>query len=217
MGSPVQNSSTGNTYRTSSPIRSGIFLVVLTMVYNSIEALVAIWSGWVAGSIALVGFGLDSVIELAAASVLLWRLQAEQKGFDEDEIEGREHRVQRFVGVTFLLLALYVLIESVFSLIGHHQAEKSTVGLILAILSLVIMPIIAWGKFRVANRIGSAALRAEAKETLACAYLSFTLFLGLGANELFGFHWADPVAALAMVPWLMKEGIEGIRGEEPEN
>jgi divalent metal cation (Fe/Co/Zn/Cd) transporter len=196
-----------------SPLQRGVFLVVATMIYNSIESLVAIWSGWAAGSIALVGFGLDSIIELAAAGVLLWRLKAELKGIGEEEIETREQKVQRFVGLTFFLLAAYVLIEAISNLLGGQNAEKSLIGIILAILSLIIMPFIAWGKFKVANQIESAALRAEAKETLACAYLSFALLLGLGANELFGFAWADPVAALAMVPWLIKEGFEGINGD----
>ena len=197
-----------------SLIRTGTVLVIATMVYNTIEAVVAIWSGWVADSIALMGFGMDSVIEFAAAAVLLWRLKAEWGGVDSEEIEKRERKVQIFIGITFFLLALYVLVESLLTLFMKKEVAESDIGIILAALSLIIMPLIAWGKFRVANRIGSQSLRAEAKETLACAILSLTLFIGLGANILFGLEWADPVAALVMIPWLVKEGLEGIRGDD---
>jgi divalent metal cation (Fe/Co/Zn/Cd) transporter len=184
------------------------------MAYNSVEAIVALWAGLVAGSVALIGFGLDSVIELAAASVVLWRMAIEAKGADAARVAGAETRVRRFVGFTFLALAVYVLIQSVWLLWTRNPPAESAVGIVLALISLMIMPLIALGKFKVADAVGSRALSAEAKETLACSYLSFCLFLGLVANAVAGWWWADPVAAILMVPWLVKEGLEGFE-EEP--
>ena len=194
-------------------MRLGLRLVVATMAYNTVEAVVAVWSGIAAGSIALVGFGLDSIIELAAAGVLLWRLAVEARGAAQEVVERSERRVLRFVGGTFIALALYVTVEAGRTLWVGEAPEESLVGIVLAGASLLIMPLIAWGKLRAAARIPSAALRAEAKETLACSWLSLALLLGLAANAAAGWWWADPVAALAMVPWLVREGVEGLRGE----
>lgn len=191
-------------------------LVVATMAYNAIEAGVALASGIIARSVALVGFGLDSVIELAAAAVLLWRLRLERQGAEKESVEKTERRVHLFVGMTFLLLAAYVGFEAVWTLRNHEAAAESIVGIVLAAASLVLMPLISWGKLRAAAEIGSGALRAEAKETLACSYLSFTLLLGLVCNAAAGWWWADPLAALLMVPWLVREGVEGIRGEDDD-
>jgi divalent metal cation (Fe/Co/Zn/Cd) transporter len=161
-----------------------------------------------------VGFGLDSIIELAAAVALVWRLSVEARGLDRERIEEAEQRVRRFVGFTFLALAAYVVGQAGWTLWAQDAPAESPLGIGLAIASLVIMPLVAWGKLRVADRLGSRALRAEAKETLACSYLSFALLVGLGANAWVGWWWADPAAALLMVPWLIKEGLEGLRGEE---
>lgn len=195
-------------------VRIGLWLVIATMAYNIIEAVVALWAGVDAESIALFGFGLDSVIECSAAGVLLWRLSQEVCGADEETLEKNERRVHRFVGATFIALALYVSFQSARTLWFHVAPEESLIGIILAGASLLIMPLVSWGKLRAAREIKSAALRSEAKETLACSYLSFVLLLGLVANSLAGWWWADPVAALLMVPWLIKEGIEGLRGEQ---
>lgn len=192
----------------------GMWLVVATMAYNAVEALIAVWSGARAESIALLGFGLDSIIELAAASVLLWRLRVEVAGAGGEAIERAERRVLRFVGATFVALALYVTWQASWTLWQQEAPDESMVGIVLAGLSLVVMPLVSWGKLRAAREIGSKALRAEAKETLACSYLSFTLLLGLAANAWAGWWWADPVAALLMVPWLIREGFEGLRGED---
>ena len=124
--------------------------------------------------------------------------------------------MHRFVGGTFLALALYVLIQAGWTLWHQDAVSESRIGIILAVASLIVMPLVSWGKLHAANAIGSAALRAEAKETLACSYLSFTLLLGLLANAVVGWWWADPLAALLMMPWLVKEGIEGVRGEHCE-
>ncbi len=187
-------------------------LVFVTMVYNLLEAGLALWSGIRAGSIALVGFGLDSVIELAAALVLFRRLHLETAGAEPEMVERSERRVQRFVGATFMVLAVYVTLQSAWTLFLQDAPSESLIGIVLAGFSLVIMPLVSIGKLRAADKLQSKALRAEAKETLACSYLSFTLLLGLAANAWIGWWWADPVAALLMVPWLVKEGLEGIRG-----
>ncbi len=194
--------------------RLALSLVSATLAYNVIEAIVALWSGSEARSIALLGFGLDSVIECAASIALIHRLRIETAGGDREGVEASERRVRRFVGGTFLALSAYVVIESARTLLLREAPAKSIVGIVLAAASLLIMPLLAWAKFRAAKRIGSRALEAEAKETLACAFLSLTLLVGLTANEAIGWWWADPAAALLMVPWLVREGIEGVRGEE---
>jgi divalent metal cation (Fe/Co/Zn/Cd) transporter len=186
------------------------------MAYNVCEGVVALWAGLHAGSIALVGFGFDSFIECAAAAALLWRLGIEARGAESETVERSERQVHRFIGGTFLALALYVLVQASWTLWHQDAVSESTIGIILAVASLVIMPLVAWGKLHAAKAIGSAALRAEAKETLACSYLSLTLLLGLVANALAGWWWADPAAALLMVPWLVKEAVEGLRGEYAE-
>jgi divalent metal cation (Fe/Co/Zn/Cd) transporter len=195
-------------------MRIALWLVVATLAYNVIEAGIALASGVAAGSIALVGFGLDSIIEFAAASFLLWRLRVEARGADRETVERTERRVHAFVGFTFLLLAAYVCVQAVVTLWKQDPPGESFVGIVLAVVSLIVMPLVSIGKLRAAREIGSAALRAEAKETLACSYLSFALLLGLGANAVAGWWWADPIAAVLMVPWLVKEGIEGLRGDD---
>jgi divalent metal cation (Fe/Co/Zn/Cd) transporter len=195
-------------------LRIALWLVGATMAYNLIETLVALFAGWAAGSIALVGFGLDSIIELTAASVLLWRLVEEKKGMRPEKIQRIDHRVHQFVGITFFLLALYVLVQAGWTLWHGKIAQESLVGIILAIASLIVMPLVAWGKIVAAKKIGSVALQAEAKETIACSYLSFVLLLGLSCNAWLGWWWADPAAALLMIPWLIKEGMEGLGGQE---
>lgn len=183
------------------------------MTYNVVEAVVALWAGERADSIALIGFGLDSVIECAAAGVLLWRLGMGRRGTAPAILESSERTAHRFVGGTFLALSIYVLAQASWTLWRRDAPQESIVGIALSIASLVIMPLVSWGKLRTADKIGSAALRAEAKETLACSYLSLTLLLGLVANAARGWWWADPLAASLMVPWLVREGVEGIRAD----
>lgn len=191
-----------------------LYLVAGTMAYNIIEGVVATWAGAKSESVALFGFGLDSGIECAAAGMMLWRLSVEAKGSSRETIEESEGKVRRFIGGTFIALAIYIVVQAGLDLFKHEAAQKTMIGIILAAASLVIMPAVSWAKLRAAKRIGSSALRAEAKETLVCSYLSFTLLLGLVANATVGWWWADPVAALAMVPWVFKEGLEGLRGED---
>lgn len=186
------------------------WLVAGTMAYNALEGVVALAAGFLAESVVLIGFGLDSYIELAAATALLWRLRVEARGASPAAVERTERQVHRFVGATFVLLALYVTAQALWVLWRASPPRESALGIGLAIVSLILMPLISWGKLRAARELGSAALRSEAKETLACSYLSFTLLAGLVANAVAGWWWADPVAALLMVPWLIREGREGL-------
>jgi cation diffusion facilitator family transporter len=190
--------------------QKGLIAEYFTVGWNIIEGIVAIAAGIVAGSIALVGFGLDSCIEVASGIVLIWRLR--KHGFsNQDEEEAAEKKAIFFVGATFLLLALYVTYESGKKLVFQEHPDESLIGIILAIVSLVVMPLLALYKKKIATAINSRALRADALETLACSYLSLTLVVGLAANAIFGWWWADPVSALAMVYFLVKEGLEAIR------
>jgi len=193
-----------------TPHRRALLAEYFTVGWNIVEGVVAVTAGVLAGSIALVGFGLDSYIEVASGLVLIWRLR--KHGFsDEEEEEAAEKRAILFVGATFVLLALYVLYESGKKLYFHEHPQESLLGIILAIVSLIVMPVLALYKKKIAAEINSRALRADALETLACSYLSLTLLLGLGANALFGWWWADPVAALAMIYFLVREGVEAIQ------
>jgi divalent metal cation (Fe/Co/Zn/Cd) transporter len=186
-------------------------LVAVTLAYNGVEALVALWAGAAAGSIALLGFGLDSVLELAAGAGVLWRMTREARGAAPADVARIEQRVRRFVALTFFALSAYVTAEAGSALWRHTAPGESLVGLALAAVSLGVMPVVAWGKLRAAAALGSRALAAEAKESLACSYLSLCLLLGLGAHLALGWWWADPVAGLLMVPWLVWEGIDGVR------
>jgi divalent metal cation (Fe/Co/Zn/Cd) transporter len=178
----------------------------LTLGWNVVEAAVAIGAGVAASSVALVGFGIDSVIESVSGGVLLWRLQPGAG-------EARERRALRLVGASFLLLALYVALDAGKSVIFREPTERSLPGIVIAALSLVVMPLLARAKRRVAARLGSRALVADSRQTDVCAWLSAILLVGLAANAWLGWWWADPVAALAMVPILVHEGLEGLRGE----
>ena len=178
-----------------------------TLSWNVVEGAVSITAGLLAGSVALVGFGVDAFIESVSGAVLLWRLQAGELG------ESRERAALRLVGVSFLLLAAYVLFEATASLLRREPPEASTVGIVIAAISLLIMPLLARAKRRVAARMNSRALAADSRQTQLCAYLSAILLVGLALNYLFGWWWSDPLAALIMVPIIAREGIEALRGE----
>ncbi|HLB28664.1 MAG TPA: cation transporter [Dehalococcoidia bacterium] len=193
-------------------IRYSFGLLVFTLLYNIAEGFIAVGSGVAAGSIALMGFGLDSFIEVFAAGVLLQHFGKLTQGDGEDEGAGR--RAEALIGLTFLLLAAYITAEAIFTLATGDQPQESFVGLGLAIASLLVMPVLGLSKRRCARRLCIPALEAESVETIVCAYLSFTLLLGLGLNALWGLWWADPAVALAMVPYVLKEGIEHVRGED---
>ena len=195
-------------------IRRGKLLEYLTVAYNSLEGLIAIGAGLLAGSIALVGFGFDSVIEVISGVTLLWRLYAD---VDEHRRELVENRALRIVGASFLLLAVYVLFDAVKAIVLRESPEESFIGIALAAVSLVIMPLLVRAKRRVAREIGSRALDADATQTALCTYLSAILLAGLLLNATLGWWWADPAAALIMVPIIVREGLEGIRGERCED
>jgi divalent metal cation (Fe/Co/Zn/Cd) transporter len=197
------------------PYKKGISLEYFTIGYNVFEAVASMVFGFLAGSIALVGFGLDSVVESLSGFILLWRLK-KHESLTEEEEEKVERKAIRFVAVTFFILGAFVLFESVKKLLYAEIPEPSLPGIIISLLSLIIMPILAHKKYRVGMEIGSKALVADSKETFACALLSVALLLGLGLNYVVGIWWADPVAALVIVFFLFREGWEGWKGEEEE-
>jgi len=171
---------------------------------------VSLWSSLSVGSVALFAFGLDSIVEIFAGAVLIWRLNLK----DEKE-EGAEGRALKLVGATFFLLAAFVIIQSFSTLLGlNAEPQESLVGIALVLASAALMTVLYFGKTRIAKRLGSRALRAEAVESLMCDLQDLTIFVGLGLNALFGWWWADPVAALFLVPFFLKEGWEAFHGEE---
>lgn len=189
-------------------LRQGRILEYLTLGWNLLEAVVAMGAGILAGSTALLGFGVDSLIESGSGAALLWRLSAGDGG------DSRERRALQLVGISFLLLAAWVGWEGGTALLNKEMPRESQVGIVLAALSLVVMPILARAKRRVAAGLGSRALEADSRQTDLCAYLSAILLVGLGLNALLGWWWADPVAALFMVPIITREGLLALRGEE---
>jgi divalent metal cation (Fe/Co/Zn/Cd) transporter len=189
----------------ANQLRAGRRLEYFTLGWNLTEAAVAVGAGVFAGSIALIGFGIDSLIESLSGGILLWRLQ----GTETDE--RRERLAHKLVGISFFLLALYVAFEAGKSLFYREQPDASIVGIVLSVVSLIVMPLLARAKRRVAARIDSAALLADSRQTDICAYLSAILLGGLALNALFGWWWADLVAALCMLPLIVREGIDAVR------
>ncbi len=184
-------------------------LEYLTLVWNGFEAAVALASGIMAGSVALVGFGLDSVIEMASAAILLWRLRSD----DSANRERDERIAHRLAGVCLLALAAYIAVESTRALWLRSVAERSLPGVTIAVAAIVVMPLLGRAKRRVAQELRSRALHADSRQADFCAYLSAILLLGLLLNWLLGWWWADAAAALIMVPIIAWEGVRGIRGE----
>jgi divalent metal cation (Fe/Co/Zn/Cd) transporter len=191
-------------------VRRGRRLEYFTIAWNTLEGLVAVVAGAIAGSISLVGFGIDSFIEVTSGSVLLWRMSVDA---EVQRRELNERRALRIVGVCFLLLAAYIAYGSALDLWSRHASEHSIPGIVLACASLVVMSLLSRAKRKVGRALGSAAMHADAKQTEFCTYLSAILLAGLLLNTLFGLWWADPVAALIMVPIIAKEGIEGLQGK----
>ena len=184
-------------------------LTWLTLAYNSLEAVLSLAAAWMSGSVALLGFGVDSTIELSASVVALWRLSV------DDQTHRRDHSERvalRLIGVSFFGLALFVGYQSLDMLIQQKAPSESPLGIAVAALAVVVMPILARAKRRVACGMGSSALSAEATQTMLCTYLSVILLGGLLLNAGFGWWWADPIAALVMVPIIGREGWEAMRG-----
>jgi divalent metal cation (Fe/Co/Zn/Cd) transporter len=195
--------------------RKALRLEYALISYNILEGVIAVAAGWRAGSIALVGFGLDSAIEVLAAGILVWRLR--HSGSPDEETK-REKQALFGVGVTFFLLAGYILYEAGGALYRREAPESSWIGIALAVASLIVMPVLGLAKRRIAREMGSRALEADALETLICAYLSFSLLAGLLLNAALGWWWADPLAALAMVGFIVKEGREAVEeAREPSS
>jgi divalent metal cation (Fe/Co/Zn/Cd) transporter len=194
----------------SDSVGRGKQLEYFTLAWNGFEAGVALISGVLAGSIALVGFGLDSVIEMASAGILLWRFRADG---DPERRERAEQTARRLVGGCFLLLAAYVAVESVRALWIKAQPERSLPGILIAIAAVVVMPVLGRAKRRVSAQLGSRALHADSRQADFCAYLSAILLAGLLLHALLGCWWADPAAALVMVPIIAHEGVRGLRGQ----
>jgi divalent metal cation (Fe/Co/Zn/Cd) transporter len=181
-------------------------LVAATITYNVIEAAVAITAGTIASSAALIGFGLDSIVEVASAAAVAWQ-------FSATDHERREKAALRVIAISFFALAAYVTFDAGRALLGAGEAEHSTPGLILAALSLIVMPFLSYAQRRAGRELGSASAVADSKQTLLCTYLSGVLLAGLALNSLFGWSWADPIAALVIAAVAVKEGREAWRGD----
>jgi cation diffusion facilitator family transporter len=188
--------------------RRALRLEYFTVSWNVVEAVVAIAAGLIAGSVALVGFGVDSGIEVLSALALVWRLRRAGADASEAEAAHAERRALYAVAATFFLLAAYIGVEAIGALISGEPPERSTVGLVLALMSLAVMPLLAYWKGRTGREMGSRALQADAIETWVCSYLSLALLLGVGLYSAFGWAWADAVGALAMLPVILWQGWE---------
>ena len=188
--------------------RRALWLEYFTVGWNMVEGVVAIVAGVIAGSVALIGFGADSAIEVASAVGLLWRLRKAGPDASVSEEGAAEKRALYVVAATFFLLAVYISYESVTALIRHEEPLTSPVGVVLAALSLAVMPALAFAKQHVGKQMASSALVADAKETWVCSYLSLSLLIGVGAYALLGWWWADPIGALAMLPVIIWQGWE---------
>jgi cation diffusion facilitator family transporter len=191
-------------------------LEYVTVGWNVVEAAVAIGAGLAAGSVALIGFGVDSGIEVISAVGLWWRLRAAGPHADVQEEGAAERRALYIVAATFFLLAAYITVEAVGALLSREGPDSSTVGLVLSGLSLVVMPLLAWAKQRTGREMGSRALVADAAETWVCSYLSLVLLVGVGLNAAFGWWWADPAGALLMLPVILWQGWDTL-GEARED
>lgn len=195
-------------------LRRGMAYAAFTVVWNVVEAAVAIGAGAAASSVALLGFGIDALIETASAVIVGLRLRREWAGRDTEGAEANERRAARLAGALLLALAAYIVVDAGRRLAGFGAAAgESPIGLALTSSSLVVMPILGRAKLRTAAALGSRALRADAFETIACAWLSLTTLAGLALNALLGWSWADPLAALVLVPLIVREGLESWRGE----
>ncbi len=196
-------------------LRAAHRLALFTVTWNVIEGIIAITAAWIAGSRALTGFGLDSAVESISATVLLWRLGAERR--DPHRVERVERVATRAIGVSFLVLAAFVAVEAIRSLVIADEPDASPVGIALTLVSIVVMPILATRKRRVAIALGSKAAEADSAQTRACAYLSAVVVVGLILNAALGWWWADPIAALGVVVFLVLEGREALAAEHVDD
>ena len=191
-------------------LRLGVRIELVTIIWMTIEASIAIVTGFATHSVSLQGFGIDSIIELISGGVLLWRLRVEQRGGTTGVVERAERRAAWITAIGLFALAVYIVGDSAFAFLTRSHPEASWWGIGLAIAATIIMPLLWRGKLRVARRIESAALKADAMCSITCAYMAITLLVGLLLNEFFGWWWADPLAALALVYFIVKEGREAL-------
>ncbi len=192
--------------------RKALLLSYITVGYNVLEGVVSIIVGALAGSIALVGFGLDSFVESLSGGVMIWRFR-KQEEISEEKEEQMEKKATKLVAYTFFILAAYILYESISTLVFQETPEPSLFGIIIAIVSLIVMPVLFYQKYKTGKALGSRSLIADSKETLTCMFLSLALLIGLGANYLFGLWQADPIVGLIVVAFLVWEGYETFREE----
>jgi divalent metal cation (Fe/Co/Zn/Cd) transporter len=191
-------------------LRLGVGIELITLVWMTIEATIAIITGYATRSVSLQGFGIDSIIELITGGVLLWRLLVEQRGGTVSVVEQAERRASWITAISLFALAVYIVGDSAFSIFTQSRPEASWWGIGLALAAAIAMPLLWQGKLRIARRIGSAALKADAMCSVTCAYMSLTLLAGLLLNKFFGLWWADPLAALALVYFIVREGREAL-------
>ena len=191
--------------------KKALFLVWIGEIWNFFEATIAIWAALLAGSVALLAFGLDSIIELFAGAIMIWRFWKER----EDQESVTEEKALRLIGLTFFLLAAFIIFQSIAILLGFFSPPKeSLVGMLITLSSAILMTVLFFYKRRIAKQIGSRALRAEAYQSLVCDLQDLIVLVGLGLNSLFGWWWADPAMALVLVPFLIREGLESFEDEE---
>ena len=211
---PVARSAPGDSIRERA-LRRGVALENLTVAWNVVECLVAVASGLAAGSLVLIAYGFDSLIEALSGGIVGSRLRKELRGVGGPELRTLERRAARAAGALLVLLAATIAVESGRRLLGSGlHPDKSLAGIILTATAALVMPLLGWNKLRLARRLSSDALRIEAKQTIACAWFSLTTLAGLLLNATLGWWWADPMAALALVPWMAREGLEPWRSPD---
>ena len=213
--SPVTASATKSETRREQLVRRALWLAVFTVVWNLAEGAIAISAAALAGSKALIGFGVDSFVESASAAVLIWRLRIEQ--VDRARAEQAERRALVLIGYAFFGLAVLVGVESVRALVTGARPDTSMIGIVLTAVSLIVMPVLARAKRRIGTELGTRSITADSQQTMACVYLSAIVLVGLSLNALFGWWWADPVAALAVVVFLVNEGREALEADHVDD
>ncbi len=194
-------------------LRRAFGLEWFTIAWNVVEGVVAIAAGLLANSVALIGFGLDSFVESSSAGILVWRLKRETTGMDELHLERLEKKATRLVGVTLFILAAYIFLDATWSLFNQERPQPSPLGIALTSLSLLVMGFLARAKRRLGNELASPSLLADATQTRACFWLSLVVLAGIGLNAAFGWWWADPIAAIGMAFYILKEGLEAWDGD----
>jgi len=214
----LEQPAVSQTRERADDVRLALLLTYITLGWMTIEGAASLLLGWASKSLLLEAFGIDSIIELFSASVLLWRLRIEASGrADEARVEAVEHRASRLVGYTLYFLVAYVVFNSVYGIFIAHRVtdtHESAWGILIGLVAKIGMPILAGYKLKVAARLNSRALRADAIEAIVCGYLSIVLMVGLAATRILGWWWLDSVAALALIPFLIKEARAAIAGED---